>query len=295
MLMMERVGCELAFRKKLVLGALRLPVVAAMIVLGVVQIRAQSPPPNASASAPRFAVASIKPHKTDQQKFISGGRFTDDGFTATAVTLQWLIGLAYDEPQSRKIAGAPNWLNSDSERYDVEAKMDSSAVDEDLKLRRPQRLLARRRMLQALLEDRFKLTLHHETKDLPVFALVIAKNGPKLHEVKAGDPAPTGPFAPNQGHVVRRGGMPFLAWALSESKDIDRVVVDKTGLSGIYDFNLEWTPEGKAKRLGDEEAASDFGPSIFTAIEQQLGLRLQSQKGPVEILVIDHVERPSEN
>lgn len=285
MLMMEGVGCELAFRKKLVLGALRLPVVAAMIVLGVVQIRAQSPPPNASASAPRFDVASIKPHKTDQQPLISGGRFTEDGFSATAVTPQWLIRLAYDEPQSRRIAGAPNWLNSDSERYDVEAKMDSSAVDEDRKLTPDQRLLARRRMLQALLEDRFKLTLHRETKDLPIFALVIAKNGPKLHEVKAGDPAPTGPFAPNHGHVVRRGGLPVLVWALSESNDIDRVVVDKTGLSGIYDFNLEWTMEGKG----------DSGPSIFTAIEQQLGLRLESQKGPVEILVIDHVERPSEN
>jgi uncharacterized protein (TIGR03435 family) len=142
------------------------------------------------------------------------------------------------------------------------------------------------------LADRFNLTLHRETKDLPVFALVVAKNGPKLHEVKAGDPPPPAgspDIALNRGHIAIRAGMPVLVWTLSRSRDVDRVILDKTGLTGTYDFDLKWTPEGKGEDL------SDSGPSIFTAIQQQLGLKLEPQKGPVEIIVIDHVQRPSEN
>ena len=229
-----------------------------------------------------------------------GFGFLLERLTATGVTLHGLIREAYGV-EDDQISGAPNWLNS--ERYDIEAKADKSVADELQKLSFDQRLVEYRRMLQALLADRFQLTLHRETKELPVYALIIAKKGPKLQETHPGDNDPTG-MTFGRG-LLKGEGVPIalLVRHLSQQR-LGRPVLDKSGLTGKYDFTLQWTPEENRAPMfkgtrdggqGPDSPPDSSGPSIFTAIQEQLGLRLESQKGPVEVLVIDHVERPSEN
>jgi uncharacterized protein (TIGR03435 family) len=171
-------------------------------------------------------------------------------------------------------------------------------------------------MIQSLLADRFKLKLIHETKELPAYALVVAKNGPKLHEAKPDDTYPNGIKGPDgQGHpqMMRMGPGELTGQGLSMaslvhllSQQLGRNVLDHTGLKDKYDFTLKWAPEpGEGMMLrgpeggnpGAESAppAESSGPSIFTAIQEQMGLKLESTKAPAEVLVIDHVERPSEN
>jgi uncharacterized protein (TIGR03435 family) len=218
-----------------------------------------------------------------------------------------------------EISGAPDWLNSD--RYDIEAKMDSSTADGLRKLNENERRAERQRMLQALLADRFKLTVHRETKELPVYELVVAKGGPKFHEAKPGDTYPNGMKLPD-GHGRARlmfmgmgeltaQGLPLAPLVRELSLQLGRTVIDKTGLTGEYDFSLKWTSdvtvgafgerlssrgtEGSQPGTGGTSEPETSGPSIFTAIQDQLGLKLESQKGPVAILVIDRVEKPSAN
>ena len=234
---------------------------------------------------------------------------TPNGFVANT-TLQALIRLAYGV-EDNQISGAPKWINSD--KYEVEAKMDGATSAELAKLSDDQREPARKRMLQALIEDRFKLMLHREIKELPLYSLVVAKNGPKLQETKPGEPDGEGRTGPDGrpavgGHFVRmgRGQLNGHGLAMADivrvfEQQLGRNVVDKTGLSGNYNFTLNWTPddgelpEFKGPANGQGSPPDSAGPSIFTAIQEQLGLKLESQKGPVEILVIDHVEKPSEN
>lgn len=249
----------------------------------------------ATASEYAFDVVSIKRHKSEDEPHVMGAGWNGNTFGTVATTMQWLIQGAYGV-EARQISGAPNWLDSDSERYDITAKMDSSAADELRKLGRDQRNLAQQHMIQTLLADRCKLAVHTKTKELPVYALVISKNGPKLHESKADGPPLRGATEVNLGKIHLRANMRVLARLLSDSRDVGRVVVDKTGLNGRYDVALEWKPEGVESLKGtDNSASSGSGPSIFTALEEQLGLTLEPQKGPVEIVVIEHVERPSEN
>jgi len=174
-------------------------------------------------------------------------------------------------------------------------------------------------MLQELLADRFNLPLHRETKGFPVYGLVIAQSGPKLHKSKPGDTYSNGakgpdglPLGPGP-HVMRFTGgqlicqgVPVAFLARELSRQLRGTVLDKTGLNGNYDFTLQWTPDESEARMfrgtedgqqGTENTPSleSSGPSIFTAIQEQLGLKLESQNGPVDVLVIDHVEKPSEN
>jgi len=146
-------------------------------------------------------------------------------------------------------------------------------------------------MMQALLADRFKLALHRDTKELPVYALTIARGGPKLS-------ASGGEFPRMR---IGRGQIEAQKWTMAKfasdlARQLGRPVIDRTELAGTYDFKLEWTPDesqpGSAEP-GGERTISVVGPSIFTALQEQLGLRLESTKGPVEILVVDHVEKPS--
>ena len=236
--------------------------------------------------------------------------FTPDGFNATNVPLQLLLREAYGV-EDDQISTAPNWVKT--EKFDIEAKVDGSDVAKLSKLSFEQHKL----MLQPLLEDRFKLKFHRETKDLPVYALVIAKNGLKIKEATPGDTYPNGLKLPG-GHVggagtlwIQNNQLTGQAIALAElcrllSRQLGRIVLDRTGLTGKYDFILKWTPdEGPAAmspgaaggRQGADNAPppDSSGPSIFTAIQEQLGLKLESQKAPLEVLVIDHVETPSEN
>lgn len=239
--------------------------------------------------------------------------FTPDGLEATNVTLGMLIPAAYGI-ERHQMAGGPGWLESD--HYDVNAKMDSATADALRKLSKEEAILARQHMLQALLADRVKLAIHRETKELPIYALVIAKNGPKLKEAKPGDTYPNGIKRPDgiaRAGLMRMRGGDFVAQGLAMStvvrllsQRLGRPVVDKTSLPGLYDFTLKWTPdesegamfkgtEGGQPGAGATAPPESSGPSLFTAIQEQLGLKLESQKGPVEILVIDHVEKPSEN
>jgi len=299
--MTEDVVSKLDFSRKLLLAVAGFAAVAVPVMSGLLlatHSRAESRVQNTSASALQYEVASIKPNKYSSHMLGLG--FWIERFTATSVTLQGLIREAY-EVEDNQISGAPPWLYS--ERYDIEAKADKSVADELLKLSFDQRVIEYRRMLQTLLADRLKLTLHSETKELPVYALVIAKNGPKLKDVKPGDADPSGmTFGRGlfKGQGVR---IAFLVRMLSQQQ-LGRPVLDKTGLTGKYDFTLQWTPEENRAPMfkgtrdggqGPDSPPDSSGPSIFTAIQEQLGLKLEAQKGPAEVLVIDHVERPSEN
>ncbi len=286
----------------------------------VLATRPTAPAPQTPVTGPlSFEVASIKPSAAERGKvgirIAPGGRFTASGLTA-----KMLIQQAYDI-KDFQISGGPGWLSS--ERYDIVAKAESSANREQLKL-----------MLQSLLAERFKLEVHRETKELPVYSLVVAKNGPKLQKSEYQPPDPeSGPPPKPTGEgpgplaraaagesVSRSTGGPMMRMGRGQvnaqmaqismlanvlSMQLGRPVIDKTGLKGAYDFKLEWTPDesqrafglGEGDRPAGEAAAppDSSGPSIFTALQEQLGLKLESQKGPVEILVIDGIEKPSEN
>jgi bla regulator protein blaR1 len=290
-------------------------------------------------SAPRpltFEVASIKPSDPDARgRMLSlqpGG-----GLRVTGWTLKGLIAFAYDV-RDFQIAGGPGWI--DSARYDIMAKAersDSSDLPNDPRSITEEQLKINaervRLRLQALLAERFQLAIHRETREAPVYALVIGKNGPKLTEAKQGEgpnPADVTKTDPVQvagrgeggaGPVGRMMGggrgpmgrmmmgigqlngegvtLQFLVQALSNQ--LGRPVLDKTGLTGHYDFKLQWTPgPGEGPNFGppgpDAPPPPDpNGPSIFTAVQEQLGLRLESTKGPVEIIVVDRAEKASEN
>ncbi|MBZ5601510.1 MAG: TIGR03435 family protein [Acidobacteriia bacterium] len=258
-----RTALRLRFGKKVLLGAATVAAIAVPIAIGIAdapQIRAQS-----AESRPAFEVASIKPGDASRRHgfpMLAGARVV-----ATNVTAKTLIEIAYDvrKPQ---VSGGPNWL--DSEGFDIEAKSARSLSGPQMRL-----------MLQSLLADRFKLTLHRETREQPVYDLVVAKGGPKL---KAADPKEAGALRVGKGQVTgMKAPMSWLAQFLS-GEALDRLVIDQTGLGGEYDFTLQWTPD-----------ASADSPSIFTAVQEQLGLQLRAEKGPVEVLVVDRLEKPSAN
>jgi uncharacterized protein (TIGR03435 family) len=314
-IMTERLADNLTLSRKLLLAAVGITAVAFPVLFGVltaVPSRAQAQTQGPTAPAHVYEVASIKPNKSGDNKVRMMLR--PDGFTAMGSTLEMLIQSAY-EVQDFQIAGAPGWLNS--EKYDVEAKMDASTAEEVKKLGQEEGVVERQRMIQALLADRFQLTLHRETKELPVYALVVAKNGPKLHQAKPGDTYPNGfkdpdgkpgagmMFMSGRGGPVIAQGLPIANLVRLLSRQLGRTVLDETGLMGNYDFTLQWTPDEsqgsmfKGAEGGPAPASApppdSSGPSIFTALQEQLGLKLESRKGPVEILVIDHVEKPSAN
>jgi uncharacterized protein (TIGR03435 family) len=172
-----------------------------------------------------------------------------------------------------------------SDQWDIEAKSDG-ATSMSQKLE----------MLQSLLEERFHLKFHRERKDAPGYSVVIVKNGPKLHEVQDGEVNACAP-----GTKIRRGlidghAVPIAQLAGFLRSQLGRPVTDNSKLAGKYDFRLEWVPDESQPTSGGAIPPPDAsGPTIFTAVQEQLGLRLEAQKVPVEILVIDHAERPSAN
>jgi uncharacterized protein (TIGR03435 family) len=290
-----------------------------------------------NAATPKFEVASIKPAKPQGRGVLMGTRSrpNDGRFDATNVTLRMLIRTAYDI-QNSQIAGGPNWIGHD--RFDIQAKSDSAVDDYLQKLTPAQGRLVKQCMLQALLADRFNLKLRRETRELPIYALVVAKHGPKIQADQNSTPGPSGIGGahasvafmrmPGQEQQIyfREAPLQFLGQVLSQQ--LGRTVVDKTGLKGNYSFILKYMPDisrgqmfggpgpGGAGGIGagpgasgggpsaagmppasnSSDSSSDAsGPSVFTAVQQQLGLRLKPEKGPVEVLVIDRVEQPSAN
>jgi uncharacterized protein (TIGR03435 family) len=209
------------------------------------------------------------------------------------VTLKSLVQFAFGIPETRILNG-PAWI--DSTRFDIDAKADSSVDAQMRGLTSEEGKARKQRMLQALLADRFKLVTHPEARELPIYALVVAKGGPRLGVIQSnGTTVNTG-----NGHIEVQGSNSVALLAEELAKIVGRVVVDKTSIEGRYNLTLSWTPDGGASpEISASEriaAAPDSGgPSIFTALQEQLGLKLESQRGPVQVLVIDHIEMPSEN
>jgi uncharacterized protein (TIGR03435 family) len=240
---------------------------------------------------PSFEVATIKPgDPSDPRTFVGtqrGGNF----FTINA-TAKMLIGFAYDV-RPHQISPGPGWLDSD--KFTIEAKPDSAVPIP----RGPEAEGKYRRLAQSLLADRFKLAVHREIKEGEIYELVVSKNGPKLKEASdTAKPGPRGIGMRGRGHLTGSAA-PLNIFVNTLSQLLGRPVVDKTGLKGKYDFILLWTPDpAELTPIGgpDVPLPPDLaGPSLFTALQEQLGLKLQSAKGPVEILVIDHVEKPDAN
>lgn len=297
----NRIAHQLDWRRKVLLVTAGMLAVTGPIIIGV----AHAPIAQAQSQAPtrlQFDVASVKPDES--------GRAGSDGFqvaygtlTVRNVSLKMLIQAAY-RTQGPRILGGPTWLSSD--RYDVIAKGPATANKEQVWL-----------MLQSLLADRFKVHLHSESKDLPIYELQVAKGGPKLpkrDDSDCGDassPDPSGRLSVNpcgalvsfwapQGGVIQgqKVGIPELANTLTAF--VDRPVVDRTGLRGTFDVELRWTPDDYHFAAGQSEVphvaeSPEPGPSIIAAVQEQLGLKLTSVKGPIEVLVIDHAEKPTGN
>jgi uncharacterized protein (TIGR03435 family) len=247
-----------------------LTTLAVMVLASLIGTRAQS--------SETFEVASIRPSRNSSagSNFDSapGGRLT-----ATNITVKYLIRLAYDV-KDYQIERAPGWV--DSEQYDIAAKSASG---------RNTGLEEEKSMLRDLLANRFQMATHRETKQMQVYLLVVGKNGPKLKESNASRTT----TRKGCGHLAgTRLTMDVIATILS--RQFERDVLNRTDFPGKYDFQLDWTPDaGPCPAAEGPDGATANLPSIFTAVQQQLGLKLESSKGPVEILVIDHVERPSEN
>ena len=299
--------------KKVALAAIGLATLAVPVLFGVL---------NVAAATPKFEVASIKPCEPGHGPV--GFGITPGMLKVRCLTVKALIGTAYvtnAEPGSgtiflrEAVTGGPTWLSSDA--YDIEAKAQGN----------PSGTVMAGPMLRALLEDRFKLKLHHETKEIPVYELNVAKSGSKLRPLPEGSCTPFDPFtiepqgltqdeartaaaqrcdwalgANTRGQMnIRAATLNQIAARLSHMLAIDRPVVNRTGIAGIFDLHLEFTPGENAPNgvFRDDSAEptpeTSAGPSIFTALQEQLGLKLEPARGPGEFLVIDHVERPSEN
>ena len=261
----------------------------------------QSPPSSGAPSTVEgpisYDVVSIKPYRDkDSGSHIHVSEDTDS-FIATGLTAKYLIELAY-EVRDFQISGGPSW--AESEKYAISAKMDNDTLQALKKLSREQAIGRRQLMLQSLLAERFNLKLSHSTKELPIYALLVNKNGPKLPASKEAS-GRQGYSSHKRGELIATGAS-MSSFADRLSRELGRKVEDKTGLQDRYDFTLHWTPERLAPVLasaadnnqGPAAPALDSSwPSIFTALQEQLGLRLESQKGPVETLIIESIEKPS--
>jgi bla regulator protein BlaR1 len=308
-IMSKQIGLGLTFAGKVVLGTAAVAAVTVPIAVGMLNapaVHAQAAAQTA-ATGPKFDEASIKP-ATPGPGFMFGVRPMPGGrISASNVTLKMLIARAYDLQDFQMSAG-PGWI--ETERYNIEAKPDSPSAQNDWK-----------EMLKNLLADRFQLAFHRETKELPVYALVLARKdgklGPGMVESKEGgcvarDPSKPGPPAPGQPPFCDNvlGGVSQLTGTAATvdgmlrmlSLYVGRKVIDKTGLTGKYDITLKFTPdENQLARWRMPGApppaapADASGPSLFTALQEQLGLKLDPQKAPMEIFVIDRAEKPSEN
>jgi uncharacterized protein (TIGR03435 family) len=235
-----------------------------------------------AAGPPAFEVASIKPSLEPPGSVV--GIFESKGrISAKNVTLKRCVRGAYDvlEPQ---IIGGPKWVDQD--RYYIEAKATVPAGDHELML-----------MLQTLLADRFKLVLHREQRTIPGYRLVLGKGG-----LRAQASAPDrGSVGHSQRGRIEAEGCTMAQLALKLAEVLQQPVLDATGVAGRFDLKLEWTPDDmQAKAPSADERAGNApeagaGPSVFAALQEQLGLKLELGKIPAQVLVIDSAEKPSEN
>jgi uncharacterized protein (TIGR03435 family) len=247
----------------------------------IVPALGQTPVPQDNPAVnPRFQVATIKPSTPEESRTtqIRGNRFATTD-TSIVDLIKYAYGL-HDE----EIAGGPKWLAT--QKFDLMCDPETATRPSSDQFKK---------MVQDLLADRFHMATHRETRELSVFAIVPAKAGPKLHTTTS---PPDGPpvvgYAPGQlavGNATMADFAKFLQRFVT-----DRPVLDETGIAGKYDLTLRWTPDDSqpgASRQAEDNSGSL--PGFFTAIQEQLGLKLQEEKHPAEVLVIDHIEMPSEN
>ena len=253
--------------------------------------------PDPTLVIPQFDIISVKPGKDNMARM----QFTPDGLRATGVTVRFLLYEGYGGINHQQVIGEPAW--SDTEGFDIEAKVAPADVPTVGKMTFEQR----RAMFQSILADRFRLVVHHETRELPLCVLSVAKGGPKLKASAPDDPA--APTPRRRGMMINNGKVTANDAQLSTlvttlSRTLGRTIIDRTGLTGNYDFTLEYAPEEGGPQQPAAVAAaggalpaspSDSAPSIFTALQEQLGLKLESAKGPVDVIVIDHIEKAAEN
>jgi uncharacterized protein (TIGR03435 family) len=271
-----------------------------------------------AAPRPTFEVAVVRANTSGSNQ-VTMGMQPGGRFTAINIPLIILIRSAY-RLQDSQLIGAPDWI--ETTRYDITAKAEGDLPPPDPTGPPSTRM----QMLQSLLEDRFKLKVHREVREQPIYALVAGQSSGRLGRnltrsgVDCQAPAdanrrggsPTPPFKPGERpqcgmHMgfgqITAGARPMTLLASALSQVVQRSVVDRTGLAGAFDFDVRWTPDTLPRRPPGTPADQPFrmngveidpnGPSIFTALQEQLGLKLESTRGPVEVLVIDHIERPT--
>lgn len=331
-IMSKRTRLKLSFIRKAFVAAAGLAALAAPVLFGVLSgpsMRAQATPPGPEARVPSFEVASLKPAEKGCEFAPSFGNSSPDRLVDPCVTLQSLIQDAYGTYRDGvsinstplHMESGPSWMRSDF--YALPAK--AAGPIPPVMMQGP--------MLQKLLTERFHLQAHFETREMPVYTLTVGKGGLKVQPLAEGACTPLDPFHPPAQGRPKPGedkliqslcGIMNLVLAPAEkgkmrmevrgstttqlahrlSGLLDRTVVDQTGITGKFNFPMEFTPNpnmpGQALLLPparDEDPlhSPDSGPNLFTALQEQLGLKLESAKGPVEVLVIDHVERPTEN
>jgi uncharacterized protein (TIGR03435 family) len=232
--------------------------------------RASSLKRPAGVPAPAFEVASVKPAppRVPGANFSSSMNVSPGRLTCTNVTLKKLIARAYSLKDYQVVG--PEWINEDL--YAIVASMPVDTTGDDLL-----------EMVQGLITERFQMVTHREMKDMPVYELVVGKNGSKLKPVEYG----RGSTSLSPGKLVAQA-VPLRNLTEQLSRLLNRPVLDKTGMAGAFDFALEFAPEGRG---ADEAGDLPVSPSLFTAVQEQLGLKLESRKAPVEILVVDKAER----
>lgn len=296
-IMNDRILHNLGFARKLLLTIAAALAIAVPIMFGLFNAtpsRAQELAANANSSTPTYSSVSIKPSAIPDGDKRTKMMFSlmDGSFVARGATLQRLIQTAF-HVQDSQISGGPDWLNT--MLFDIDAKLDPAqfaAVQQQFSEHKDQGLL------QKLLADQFKLATHPEARNLATYDLVVGESGSKLQSSE------------NQPRVMRLGngelsssGAPLELLTAQLSARLGRPVVDKTGLKGLYAFNLRWTPDPTEEQhlhqsgqpFFPEPAPDPNGPSLMTAVQQQLGLKLVPNTEPVQVLVIDHAEQPSEN
>jgi bla regulator protein BlaR1 len=309
---------KLNFGKKLLLSAAGVAAIALPIVFGLAKpAHSQSQSSSQDMAAKTFSFShgyqqvSITPGESGNGIIQTRTVFRPDSLMAKNQDLQDLLKLAYGV-QTSQISGGPDWLST--ARFNIEAKLDESTVAELKKLSPEQQKMERDLMFQNLLADQFKVALHRESRLLPGYALVIAKNGPKVQASKPGDTYPNGikgadglPAGPHkfnfgpEGVIVQALPMSFVANNLAIH--LGEPVVDRTGLTGDYDFTMQFSPRGETAAKSNEQTGtktttmpvssiSAHNAAIVAAVEDQLGLKLDPQTIPLPVLIIDRAEKP---
>jgi uncharacterized protein (TIGR03435 family) len=279
--------------------------IAGAAVLAAGPIGAQTTTP----ALPSFEVVSIKPNHSGNGN--TSQQFPPGRFLATNTTIRNLIKFAYNIKSDDQLSTSAHWIDSDG--FDIDAKIEESQAQQLQKLPRARQFEQIRLMVRSLLEDRFQLKVNHETKELSVLALVIAKNGPKLAPtslppVGSGGTANGGAtggrvISLEKGKVTAKGQSIAALTGLLSGQLSGRIVLDQTGLKGEYDFTLVWSPDVPLQLgAGDENQGTATAPlpdstgvSLFAALQEQLGLKIESKKSPMDTISIAHIEKPSGN